>query len=153
MKADSLGLNQSLSRSATCQTVTPRSPALSSGQRKIAPPNSSSVTPRWSRYQAARAVRSVLDLKKTPPIPVTLAMLRSPIAKGPIVAACTGGRLAPGQADDAIAQGVHCRRSLASLASRDAPSAGAIERLDNDRDSLANPHAQGGEAVPATSRP
>src|SRR3954447_12458508 len=87
MKPDSLGLNQSLSRSATCQTVTPRSPALSSGQRKIAPPHSSSVTPRWSRYQAARAVRSVLDLKKTPPIPVTLAMLRSPIAERPIVAA------------------------------------------------------------------
>src|SRR3954452_24972017 len=33
-----------------------------------------------------------------------------------------------------------------------APSAGAIERLDDDRDSLADADAQGGEAVPATSR-
>src|SRR6478672_11840984 len=80
MKADSLGLNQSLSRSATCQTVTPRSPVLSSGHLKIAPPNSSSESPRWSRYQAARAPRSVLDLKKTPPMPVTLAIVAPPAA-------------------------------------------------------------------------
>src|SRR5262245_8801363 len=74
MKLDSLGLNHSVFFSATCQTVRPRSSALSSGHLKIAPPHSSSARPRCCLYQAASCLWSDLDLKNTPPIPVTLAM-------------------------------------------------------------------------------
>src|SRR6185295_700757 len=74
MKLDSLGLNHWLFFSATVQTVRPRSSALSSGHFKIAPPHSSSCNPRCRAYQAASCVWSDLDLKKTPLIPVTLAM-------------------------------------------------------------------------------
>src|SRR5437667_10890626 len=74
MKLDVLGLNQSVSRWATCQTVRPLSSAWSSGHFKIAPPQSSSAMPRCCLYQAASLVWSVVDLKKTPPMPVTPAM-------------------------------------------------------------------------------
>src|SRR5262245_10067366 len=74
MKLEVLGLNQFDSRSATCQTVTPRSWARSSGHLKIAPPQSSSARPKLSLYQAARRLWSDVDLKNTPPIPVTRAI-------------------------------------------------------------------------------
>src|SRR4029434_2031616 len=74
MKEDLLGLNHWLSLSATCHTVRPRSSALSSGHRRIAPPKSSSGMPKCFRYHAASAALSPLLLKKTPPTPVTFAM-------------------------------------------------------------------------------
>src|SRR3954462_4150208 len=77
MKLEVLGLNHFESRSATCQTVRPRSSALSSGHLRIAPPQSSSAIPRLSRYQAASRLWSDVDLKKTPPIPVTRAITAS----------------------------------------------------------------------------
>src|SRR6516162_6416256 len=77
MKLDVLGLNHFDSRSATCQTVMPPSPALSSGHFRIAPPHSSSAKPRLSRYHVASRLWSDVDLKKTPPIPVTRAMTPS----------------------------------------------------------------------------
>src|SRR4051812_9975730 len=77
MKLDALGLNHSLLFSATCQTVRPRSSALSSGHFKIAPPHASSANPRWRAYQAASCLGSDVDLKNTPPIPVILAMGRT----------------------------------------------------------------------------
>src|SRR6266853_4416321 len=75
MKEDLLGLNHWLSFSATCHTVRPRSSALSSGHLRIAPPKSSSDMPRCCRYHAASAVLSPLLLKKTPPTPVTFAIV------------------------------------------------------------------------------
>src|SRR5438128_11507712 len=75
MKADVLGLNHLLSFPATCHTVSPRSSALSSGHLRIAPPKSSSDMPRFFWYQAASAAWSPLLLKKTPPIPVILAIV------------------------------------------------------------------------------
>src|SRR6478752_4090868 len=75
MKEDSLGLNHLLSFSAMCHTVRPRSSALSSGHLRIAPPKSSSAMPKCFRYHAASAALSPLVLKKTPPIPVTFAIL------------------------------------------------------------------------------
>src|SRR5262245_26976754 len=77
MKEALLGLNHLVSPSATCHTVRPRSPALSSGQRRMAPPKSSSGMPRCFSYHAARSVLLPLLLKKTPPIPVTLAIVVS----------------------------------------------------------------------------
>src|SRR5262245_63277018 len=74
MKLNVLGLNHFASRSATCPTVTPRSFARSSGHFRMAPPHSSSARPKLSRYQAARRSWSDVDLKKTPPIPVTRAI-------------------------------------------------------------------------------
>ena len=52
----------------------PWSSAWSSGHRRMAPPQGSSGMPRCSLYQAASRVLSVVDLKKTPPMPVTRAM-------------------------------------------------------------------------------
>src|SRR6266550_287637 len=75
MKEASLGLNHLLSFFATCHTVRPRSSALSSGHLRIAPPKSSSDMPKCGRYQAARAALSPLLLKKTPPTPVTFAIV------------------------------------------------------------------------------
>src|SRR5262245_18533 len=80
MNDDWLGLNHWLSLSATCHTVRPPSSALSPVHRRIAPPKSSSAIPRCFRYQAASAALSLLLLKKTPPIPVTLAMMSSYVA-------------------------------------------------------------------------
>src|SRR5437773_3995774 len=75
MNDDLLGLNHSLSFSATCHTVRPRSSALSSGHRRMAPPKSSSDRPKCFRYHAASAAWSPLLLKKTPPTPVIFAIL------------------------------------------------------------------------------
>src|SRR5213595_2974660 len=75
MNDDLLGLNHSLSFSATCHTVRPRSSALSSGHLRIAPPKSSSDMPKCFRYHAASAVLSPLLLKKTPPTPVIFAIV------------------------------------------------------------------------------
>src|SRR5439155_25074998 len=75
-------LFRSLSFSATCHTVRPRSSALSSGHLRIAPPKSSSDMPKCFRYHAASAALSPVLLKKTPPTPVIFAivpLLRSPI--------------------------------------------------------------------------
>src|SRR5262245_21679504 len=74
MKDEVLGLNHLLSLPATCQTVSPRSSALSSGHLRIAPPKSSSGRPRCFWYHAAKAALSPLLLKNTPPTPVTLAI-------------------------------------------------------------------------------
>src|SRR5262245_41712424 len=74
MKLDVLGLNHFDSRSATCQTVAPPSFAGSWGHRRIAPPHSSSARPRLSRYHVASRLWSDVDLKNTPPIPVTRAI-------------------------------------------------------------------------------
>src|ERR1041384_7219855 len=74
MKEDLLGLNHLLSFAATVHTVRPRSSALSSGHRKMAPPQSSSANPKCFRYHAARASWSPVLLKKTPPMPVIFAM-------------------------------------------------------------------------------
>src|SRR3954466_1539660 len=79
MKLEVLGLNHFDSRSATCQTVRPRSSALSSGHSSFAPPQGSSTMPRLSRYHAANRLWSDVDLKKTPPIPVTRAIATSPL--------------------------------------------------------------------------
>src|SRR5450631_1546877 len=75
MKEDLLGPNHWLSLSARCQTVRPRSSALSSGHLRTAPPKSSSCMPKCFRYHAASAALSPLLLKKTPPIPVTFAIV------------------------------------------------------------------------------
>src|SRR4051812_10742933 len=77
MKRALLGLNQLLSFSATCHTVRPLSSAVSAGQLNTAPPHSSSFTPRCRWYHAASALESWLERKKTPPMPVTLAIGRS----------------------------------------------------------------------------
>src|ERR1700712_3691478 len=74
MKVEVLGLNHSPSFSATCHTVTPRSSALSSGHFRIAPPHSSSGSPRCFAYQAASSLWLPFDLMNTPPMPVTFAM-------------------------------------------------------------------------------
>src|SRR5262245_38652211 len=74
MKLEGLGENHSLSFLATCQTVSPLSSARSSGHLRIAPPHDSSFMPRFSSYHAASAFSSFVDLKNTPPIPVTRAM-------------------------------------------------------------------------------
>src|SRR5450432_3609986 len=83
MKLEVLGLNHFDSRSATCQTVRPPSPARSSGHFRIAPPQASSARPRLSLYQAARRLWSDVDLKKTPPIPVTRAITASSFLEPP----------------------------------------------------------------------
>src|SRR5437762_1773201 len=75
MKEASLGLNHLLSFFATCHTVRPRSSALSSGHLRIAPPKSSSDMPKCFRYHAVSAALSPLLLKKTPPTPVTFAIV------------------------------------------------------------------------------
>src|SRR5262245_32943440 len=75
MKEELLGLNHLLSFAATVQTVRPPSPALSSGHLRMAPPQSSSVMPRCFRYQSASAALSPVLLKKTPPTPVTFAIV------------------------------------------------------------------------------
>src|SRR5689334_25170875 len=77
MKLDVLGLNHFDSRSATCQTVRPPSFTGSSCHLRIAPPHSSSAIPRLSRYHAASRLWSDVDLKNTPPIPVTRAITAS----------------------------------------------------------------------------
>src|SRR6266446_845772 len=77
MKGESLGLNHWLSFSAICQTVRPLSSALSSGHFRTAPPKLSSGMPRCLWYQLASAALSLLLLKKTPPIPVILAIVAS----------------------------------------------------------------------------
>src|SRR5690242_2223670 len=92
MKLEVLGLNHFDSGSATCQTVSPRSSALSSGHLRIAPPQSSSAMPRLSRYQAARRLWSDVDLKKTPPIPVTRAIIASSSGQGTSCGLLTGLR-------------------------------------------------------------
>src|SRR5690606_39470959 len=78
MKAESLGLNHWLSLSARFHTIRHLSPAWSSGKRRTAPPQVSSGMPRCCRYQAASAALSPLHLRKTPPIPVTLAIVAAP---------------------------------------------------------------------------
>src|SRR5262245_429224 len=78
MNDDVLGLNHLLSFPATCQTVWPSSSRLSSGHLRIAPPQSSRVNPRCCLYHAASALWSPLVLKKTPPIPVTFAIVTPP---------------------------------------------------------------------------
>src|SRR4051812_15030862 len=75
MKDDSLGLNHLLSFDARCQTVTPRSSAVSSGHRSTAPPHSASGMPRCRWYHEANAALSPLLLRKTPPIPVIFAIV------------------------------------------------------------------------------
>src|SRR5689334_8844720 len=80
MKLDVLGLNHFDSRSATCQTVWPPSAARSADHFRIAPPHSSSARPRLSRYHAASRLWSDVDLKKTPPIPVTRAITFSSLS-------------------------------------------------------------------------
>src|SRR5512145_1721879 len=85
MKDASLGLNHWLSFSATCQTVRPPSSARSSGHLRMAPPNGSSDMPRCCRYHATSAALSPLLLKKTPPTPVTLAIVVSPGGPSPDV--------------------------------------------------------------------
>src|SRR5689334_17424768 len=75
MKDALLGANHWLSCFATCHAVTPPSEPLSSGHLSAAPPHGSIGIPRFFWYQAARALGSPVLLKKTPPIPVTLAML------------------------------------------------------------------------------
>src|SRR5688572_18219102 len=77
MKAESLGLNHWLSLSASAHTVRPLSSALSSGQRRTAPPKSDSSMLRCRWYHAANAVASPLHFRKTPPIPVTFAITAS----------------------------------------------------------------------------
>src|SRR5215216_3597253 len=77
MKEELLGLNHLVSFAATCHTVRPRSSAASSGHLRIAPPKSSSGMPRCFRYHAANAALSPLLLKKTPPTPVTFAIVLS----------------------------------------------------------------------------
>src|SRR5687767_1215051 len=74
MKLEVLGLNHWLFFSATCQTVRPPSLALSSGHLRIPPPQDSNWIPRFLPYHSASFLWSPVDLKNTPPIPVTLAM-------------------------------------------------------------------------------
>src|SRR5690349_17954123 len=78
MKDESLGANHFVSGLATVQTVRPLSSAVSCGQRSTAPPHVSSGNPRCFWYQAASADGSLLLLKNTTPMPVTLATGRSP---------------------------------------------------------------------------
>src|SRR5690348_2464413 len=68
------GANHLVLGSATCQTVTPSSPARSFGHFNIAPPHDSRGMPRCFWYHAARALWSFVLLKNTPPIPVTFAI-------------------------------------------------------------------------------
>src|SRR5512140_2577442 len=75
MNDDVLGLNHLLSFAATLHTVRPPSSALSSGHLRMAPPKSSSVMPRFFRYQSASAALSPELLKNTPPIPVIFAIV------------------------------------------------------------------------------
>src|SRR4051794_1394726 len=75
MNEDLLGLNHLLSFPATCQTVTPRSSAVSSGHRRTAPPKSASGIPKCVRYHAASAALSPVLLKNTPPTPVIFAIV------------------------------------------------------------------------------
>src|SRR3954471_11927278 len=77
MKDDSLGLNHLLSLPARCQTVTPRSSALSSGHLSTAPPQSASGMPRCCWYHEANAALSPLLLRNTPPMPVIFAIVVS----------------------------------------------------------------------------
>src|SRR5687768_4471079 len=84
MKDELLGLNHLLSLFATLHTVSPLSSALSSGHLRIAPPQSSSAIPRCCLYHAASAALSPVLLKKTPPIPVTLAIDPLLVPKGSI---------------------------------------------------------------------
>src|SRR3954464_3084566 len=77
MNDDSLGLNHLLSFPARCQTVTPRSSALSSGHLSTAPPQSASGMPRCCWYHEANAALSPLLLRNTPPIPVIFAIVVS----------------------------------------------------------------------------
>src|SRR6187431_2349948 len=94
MNDDWLGLNHWLSLPAVHHTVRPRSSALSSGHRRIAPPKSSSGMFRCFRYHAAKAAPSPLLLKKTPPTPVTfaIALLLPSSAAACIEACCRGDR-------------------------------------------------------------
>src|SRR6185437_5665110 len=73
------GANHLVLGSATCQTVTPSSPARSSGHFSIAPPHDSRGMPRCFWYHAARALWSFVLLKNTPPIPVTFAIAPAPL--------------------------------------------------------------------------
>src|SRR3954464_5792873 len=75
MKDALLGLNHWLSFAARCQTVSPRSSAVSSGHLRTAPPKSASGMPRCRWYHEAKAAPSPLLLKKTPPIPVIFAIV------------------------------------------------------------------------------
>src|SRR6516165_5173596 len=77
MKDALLGANHWLSCFARCQAVTPLSGPLSSGHLSTAPPHGSSDIPRFFWYHAARALGSLVLLKKTPPIPVILAIVLS----------------------------------------------------------------------------
>src|SRR4051812_39350024 len=73
MNEEVLGANHWLSRPARLHTVSPLSSAVSSGHFRIAPPHSSSESPRCFWYQSARALGSSA-LKNTPPMPVMRAM-------------------------------------------------------------------------------
>src|SRR5690348_13585691 len=77
MNDASLGANHLLSAFATCHAVTPLSSPLSSVQCSAAPPHGASGIPRCFWYHAASAAGSPLLLKKTPPIPVILAITLS----------------------------------------------------------------------------
>src|SRR4026208_1142023 len=88
MKGESLGLNHWLSFSATVHTVSPLSSALSSGHLRIAPPQLSSDMPKCFLYQAPSAALSFLLLKKTPPIPVILAIVTSVLRELSMLSGC-----------------------------------------------------------------
>src|SRR5689334_237685 len=75
MNDDVLGLNHLLSFDATLHTVRPPSSAVSCGHLRMAPPKSSSVNPKFFRYQSASAELSPVLLKNTPPIPVIFAIV------------------------------------------------------------------------------
>src|SRR5215831_2250288 len=74
MKLAKLGLNHSVSLSATCHTVSPPSGAWSADHLSSAPPHDSTVRPKWRVYHAASSRAPDFDLKNTPPMPVTFAM-------------------------------------------------------------------------------
>src|SRR5215475_11936751 len=70
----------------------------------MAPPQSSTFQPRLSRYQAARRLWSDVDLKKTPPIPVTRAIAASWFSLSPALV-----RFAPPGCQGAPARWTSCK--------------------------------------------
>src|SRR5262245_15096123 len=74
MKAASLGLNHSLFGSATCQTVSPLSSAVSVGHLRMAAPHGASAVRRFARDQAASPFPWRLAFQNTPAIAVTFCM-------------------------------------------------------------------------------
>src|SRR6185312_7255561 len=87
-----LGAKYFVSAANGLQAVVPMPSGLSGPRhRNAAPPHSCTSIPRCALYQAPRAFGS-LDLKKTPPIPVTRFMMSHPSwrwagAAGPFVRA------------------------------------------------------------------